>query len=535
MVSPTGAPPGKYYSAATNSYILSPPGTYSPGGGTAPITDPGGTYSAAGASSPTLDPSGTYSSPYALNRLIITWENITPANSVLAFDSLIGVENYYGVTSREAALARQFFAQHYDDTTATLLFTREDFGQRPHLLGANISGMTLAQLQTINGPISITFNGLTYAGNVNLASATSFDDAADQIRAALNSNSPILAKTKNSTITPVTTFFTGHFDKAQLTVDSVQSGTVQVGGQIDGQGVSHVNPASDQIIFQHDGAPGGAGTYSSFARIGSQANPEPMTETYGILTIGTVTSGTVAVGQQIVGPGVPPLTAIVGDLGNGQYVVNNAANIKGNFTMRATPLSVQNQFMAGATQNNDFFQIQPNGAFGFNQNPSDLSYASGPVADALGLSQAFGARLSSPGGQHISVANYMDDIIQNETDQYGNPVRFGSFQTNDPRAGLVQGLLDWANSADGLGYEFLSTITTTRTAGQSMPVTDPPGTHSDVGATAPTLDPMGTLLAAPLGNNGHHHETRNNAWGLEPHEATQNNAWGADGGDWSRS
>jgi hypothetical protein len=273
----------------------------------------------------------------------------------------------------------------------------------------------------------------------------------------------------------------------QLEVVSVQSGSLQVGGQIDGAGVSHVNPASDQIIFQHDGDPGGAGSYSTFARIGDQSTPEPMTESYGILTLGTVTSGTVAVGQEITGPGVPPLTAIVADLGNGQFVVNNAANITGgNFKFRATPLTVQNQFMAGATENNNWFQVQPNGAFGWNQNPSNLSYATGSVADVLGLSQASGARLSSPGGQHVSVASYMNDIIANELDQFGNHVHFGSFQTNDPRQGLVDGLAAWADSPDGMGYEYIPTITTTRKAGRSTPITDPAGSWSDAGASAPT-------------------------------------------------
>jgi hypothetical protein len=216
MTNPDGAPPGKYYNAATNSYVLSPPGTYSPGGLQTPITDPGGTYSAAGASAPTIDPAGTYSSPYALNRLVITWENITPANSVLSFDSLIGVENYYGVKSRETALAKTFFSQHYDDTTATLMFTREDFGQRPHLLGANISNLSLADLQAINDDISVTFNNVVYSGNVNLSSASSFVDAADKIRTALNTNLPVLAQAKNCSITAQTTNFTGTFSRAQL-------------------------------------------------------------------------------------------------------------------------------------------------------------------------------------------------------------------------------------------------------------------------------------------------------------------------------
>jgi Protein of unknown function (DUF3383) len=136
--------------------IVSPPGTYTPPGASAPITDPGGTYSAAGASAPTTDPAGTYSSPYALNRLFIEGRNTTPANTVLSFNNATAVANYYGAESKEAALANEFFAD-YGSTSATMLFTRYGAERRPHLLGANISNLTLNQLQSISGSLAITF------------------------------------------------------------------------------------------------------------------------------------------------------------------------------------------------------------------------------------------------------------------------------------------------------------------------------------------------------------------------------------------
>ena len=67
-------------------------------------------------------------------------------------------------------------------------------------------------------------------------------------------------------------------------------------------------------------------------------------------------------------------------------------------------------------------------AFGFDNNPSDLSYMSGTAAAALGLTQASGAIDSSPGGQHPTMAQFMNNLVQNETNQ------FGSFQSNDPRS-----------------------------------------------------------------------------------------------------
>ena len=472
----------------SSAQTASPAGTYLPPGTTAPVADPGGTYSAAGATAPTTDPAGTYSSPYALDRLIIVWQNNTPANVVLSFTSLTGVENYYGATSSEAQLAKQFFAG-YKNAPATLSFTREALGQRPHLLGANIDSLSLPQLQAIKGPLSVSFDGYNYTANVNLKDVTSFASAALKVQAELNHTLPVAAVTTGDTITSKTVRFTGYFSKAQLYVTSVQPGGVlQVGGRIYGKGVLHYDTTNNQVIYDHTGTPGGPGHYSTFGRLGSVSTAEAMKETYGVLTIGAVTSGAVAVGDEVSGAGIPPLTAILADLGNGQWLVNNAVNVTGDITITAPPLTVKNNFVTGATQNNEFFEIQPNGAFGFDQNPSSLSYATDvngdSVADELGLSQAAGAIDSTPGGQHPTIKEYMDSVLT-ETNQFGQPVQFGSFQTNDPR--LEAGLATWAASSAGAGYQFIASTSTTTPAGSSLPVTDPTGTYSAPGASAPTL------------------------------------------------
>ena len=155
------------------------------------------------------------------NRLVVIWENDTPDNEVLTFTDLTDVQNHYGVVSNEFGIAEKFFASN---PTGTLSFTREGLGQRPHLIGANLSGDNLSQLQAINGPFSVVFNGNTYGSSVNLAGATSFAQAATLITAALNYHLPVVATTTGSTITPETTNFTGNFSRAQLTVDFVQPG-----------------------------------------------------------------------------------------------------------------------------------------------------------------------------------------------------------------------------------------------------------------------------------------------------------------------
>ena len=301
---------------------VSPPGTYLPPGATAPLADPAGTYSAAGASAPTTDPAGTYSSPYALTRLFIVATQITPATAVQPFHSATAVANYYGATSTEYSLAKEFFAD-YAGTSATMLFTRVGLGQRPHLLGANISNYNLTQLQSINGSLGLTFDGYTYSANINLSGVTSFTDAAHAIQAALNSHRQVAAVTAGDSIEPESASFTGYTVREQLYVTSVSSGSIEIGGIVSGHGLA----SGAQIILQLSGTPGGDGVYSFFAAAGA-VSTEPMTETYGVLTVGAVNSGSVAVGQEVTGAGVLPQTAIDGNLsGSGPgstWIVNNA-------------------------------------------------------------------------------------------------------------------------------------------------------------------------------------------------------------------
>ena len=429
---PTLAAAGTYIpvTGATSAAaeIVSPAGTYCPAGASAPIADPGGTYSARGASAPTTDPAGTYSSPYALNRLFLVGLNNTPDNAVLSFNSATAVANYYGATSREASLANEFFAG-YGGTSATMLFTRYGSIRRPHLLGANISNLTLNQLQSISGSLAITFQGYTYSGPINLSGVESFQAAASAIQAALNSHLQVAAVTAGSSITPVSVSFTGSLTGAFIQVTSVSSGSIELGAQLSGPGIRAGN---NQIVAQLNGTPGGAGLYTLYVGAGTVSS-ETMTETYGVLTVGAVTSGTVAVGQKVTGAGVLPLTAIDGNLsGSGPgstWLVNNAQTVAGeNITTTATPLTVvlnwNNQPIIGATENNDFFDVSPNGDFGYNNNPSSLSYMSGTAAAALGLTQASGAINSTPGGQHPTVSEFMNNLVQNEYSQ------FGSFQNN---------------------------------------------------------------------------------------------------------
>ena len=160
-------------------------------------------------------------------------------------------------------------------------------------------------------------------------------------------------------------------------------------------------------------------------------------------------------------------------------------------TMTATPLVVNYNSFGGATGERNFFEIQPNGQFGYDYNPSTLSFASGAVADELGLTQASDALDSSPGGALQSASVFMNNLVQNEYSQFGSyQATWETLAQLDPQ--YLGDLAAWAPSTGDL-YTFLNQWTnTTSPAGSSLPTTDPAGTYSGPGASAPTIDPPGT-------------------------------------------
>ena len=130
------------------------------------------------------------------------------------------------------------------------------------------------------------------------------------------------------------------------------------------------------------------------------------------------------------------------------WVVNNApTGVTGeSLTMTGPPLTVfldwVNRPIVGATENNDFFSVSVDGQYNYNENPATLSYASGTAAAALGLTQASGAIDTSPGGQHPTVPDFLNNLVENETGQ------FGSLQTTSHAGGVAQ----WAQSNPGFSY-----------------------------------------------------------------------------------
>ena len=273
----------------------------------------------------------------------------------------------------------------------------------------------------------------------------------------------------------------------------LSSGAIVVGGVVAGTGyVGHV-------VAQTSGTPGGVGTYSVWYGQSNETNfaSEALTETYGVLTIGTVTSGTVAVGEQVTDAtgDVYSLTAIGANLsgsGNGStWVVETAQDVLPEaMTMTAAPLLVTYKPISGATVNSASFWIEENG--NFPDLASSMTYASGTAAALLGLTQSTGAYLSTPGQLATSPSAWMSNIVQNESDE------FSSFQTTfSPDSSTAASLAAWAQSTGG-EFQYLENSTTATPpivpSSSAAEIVDPAGTYSSAGASAPTPAAAGAYI-----------------------------------------
>ncbi len=497
-LNPKGAPPGYYYQAGATAYVKDPAGTYSLAGASAPTADPAGTYSGAGASAPTLAKAGTYildpeASQYGFSRLFLENSNYVPFNEVLSFNSVTAVENFFGVGSFQATLATEFFSG-YSGSSAHMLFNRMPLGGgRARIFGANLSGLTLAQLHVINGTLSLTSQGYNFNASVNLASATSFASAASLIQSALNAVQPTVATMTGSSIAPESASFTGSIEGGLMVVTAVSSGQIAIGGTL-----TSANGYSGQIIYQDSGTPGGVGVYNVwYGAPGNIVSAPPgtaLSETYGILTIGTVNSGAVAVGQEVTGSGVAANTAIEANIsGSGAgstWVVELTQTVASEaMKAKAAPLLVTNDAVTGATVDTDSFWIEANGD---GYRPTTMTYASGTAAASLGLTQSTGAYLSTPGQITTSPSAWLNNIVANENSDWS------SFQMDYPTAPDTASALSAWSAASGGQFQYVSgyTFTTPPIAPSSSAaeIRDPAGTYSRAGASAPTPAAAGTYI-----------------------------------------
>ena len=130
---------------------------------------------------------GSGGNPLALNGVILSKNTLLPTGGVRSFASADAVSAFFGPSSTEYALAQTYFLG-FDNSTikpGTLYFAPfVDTDRAAWLQSGSLSGMTLAQLQALSGVLTVTVDGTAFtSSSINLATATSFSNAASLIQA----------------------------------------------------------------------------------------------------------------------------------------------------------------------------------------------------------------------------------------------------------------------------------------------------------------------------------------------------------------
>lgn len=134
-------------------------------------------------------------SPLAMNGVLLSQSELIPSTGLLSFVSADAVGDFFGYTSDEYAAAVIYFLG-YDNSTlkpGKLWFAPYALNDRAAWLkSGSLAAMTLAQLQALSGTLTIVVDGGSVTSSaINLATATSFSDAAATISAAFSGGSPV--------------------------------------------------------------------------------------------------------------------------------------------------------------------------------------------------------------------------------------------------------------------------------------------------------------------------------------------------------
>lgn len=190
--------------------------------------------------------------------LFLTENTRIPIGTVQSFASVAAVTSFFGAgDAPKTALATAYFTGNTNatQTPAALLGAQCPLSAvAAYLRGGNISAVTLAALQALNGTLGLSIDGAVKTASINLSAATSFTNAAEIIANGLAIQGAQVATFTGSIGAGGTIGGTG----AILTVTALASGTLGVGDVVSGTGVT----ANTYILAQLTGSAGGTGTYS---------------------------------------------------------------------------------------------------------------------------------------------------------------------------------------------------------------------------------------------------------------------------------
>lgn len=192
--------------------------------------------------------------PLAMNTVMLTTSDRVPTGSVLAFPPGDSVGNYFGLTSIEATLAAIYFSgfTNCDSLPETIYFAQyNQAAVAAYLRSGSFQGVTLAQLQLLSGVLTVPINGRSViSANINLATSTSFTNAAQLIQTGL--------QVAGGAFTGQATIDDGAGGAGNtLTITTATTGAVQIGDVVAGAGIT-----LGTTITAFGTGTGGVGTYT---------------------------------------------------------------------------------------------------------------------------------------------------------------------------------------------------------------------------------------------------------------------------------
>lgn len=139
--------------------------------------------------------------PLSLNGVFLTASTAVPIGTVMPFATLANVGSFFGLGSTEYERAGIYFEgfTQADSIPGSILFAQYNTAAvAGYLRGASLAGVALTALQALSGTMTLSLNGVsTVTASINLASASSFSNAAALIQTGLQGGTP----TNTATVT----------------------------------------------------------------------------------------------------------------------------------------------------------------------------------------------------------------------------------------------------------------------------------------------------------------------------------------------
>lgn len=421
--------------------------------------------------------------------VILTTNYRFPTGLAMSFADAEDVEDYVGANDQLAALSTIYFNGPNNATVlpARLLIARYPLlATTAWLRGGDVSALSVAQIQAINGTLSFTIDGVLQSATVNLSSSTSLSAAAIAISQALDIEGVPAA----SVVGSIGGTFTGSTTGTVLTVTAVLTGSLQVGDVVSGSVGGNALPANTTVVTQLTGTAGGVGTYTlSAAGTPGNVASTTITSLSRTLNVTAVNSGALSVGVVISGTGVTDDTYISSQIsgttgGVGLYALAPAGMTVASETINGESPAVQYDSTSGG-----FFVFSPTAGAG-----STMTFGSGTPATALKLTSATGATLSQ-GAAATDPATFMETLVSLTQD-------WASFMTAwEPSDADKEAFATWSNGKrNRYVYEMWDTGAANVATGSGSPAVAfvNTGALSGIAMTYedPAIDTVGGELAA---------------------------------------